>query len=384
MSILLDLSFAALIVTIVFAARYLGKLHRNGYGYGEFLAFSVLVVPMAVAWNAIGIIGAGIDRIEWVNSWFNLVAGLLGIAVCIPLVLLPGGRAKTLMWPVACGLLLVAIAGANHPWNPLATLSAVVVGFAIYRIEWKRMLYSSETSSGGTGTQALNPVQFATDHLRQRLRRRRIRVAAIGWLIFLCIAGLLVVVGPVSQLAGALPAEAAALAALAIAAVGSVAVGLVWRSERGNQAAIELAAATFALLLAVASTFHLIAMPSVEGLLGSVSTVAQYWKPVLSGYALIGAVLVFASTASGLLLQVRPFATVLILPAAILLPDDSFFFLEFSLMYRDWVQTAIEAGITGAVLWAMWYAFGPGRARNDESAPDTNDTPAAEQAPSEV
>ena len=382
-SILLDLSIGSVVVTIAFAAMYLGKLHRNGHRFGHFLAFSVLLIPMAVAWNALGFIDLGSDRTDGIGSWLSLVAGLLGLALPLALLLLRGSHAKTWMWAVACFLLLVAIAGGNLPWNIFATLAAVAVGYAIYRIEWKRRLSESATGAG-RGEPALNGRQGSANDDWAIRRRRRIRGAIVTGIMLVCVVVLVSVVGPRGWLGAGLPANVLALAALAIAATGGIAVGFAWRRQGTGRLSTERAAATFALLLAFASILHLIAMPEVEGLFGRISTEAQYWKPILGGYALVGAILVFVSTVTGWVQQIRPFAMVLILPAAILLTEERIFYLDYFLEYRDSLQTVIEAGITGAVLWAMWYAFGPGRARNDESAPDTNDTPAAGQAASEV
>lgn len=115
------------------------------------------------------------------------------------------------------------------------------------------------------------------------------------------------------------------------------------------------------MLLAIAAIVNLIMMPQVEGLTGSAGVAAQYWKPALTGYALVGAALVALTTATRRMRQIRPFATVLILPAAILLPAEQFFYLDEYFASRDWLQTTIEATITVAVLWTMWYVFGPGR-----------------------
>ena len=193
---------------------------------------------------------------------------------------LNSSRLKTWILASACFLLLVSTSGANQPWNPLAIFAAVLVGYAIYRIEWKRMLTSPDAV-----------------------------IAEVGF----------------------------------------------------EKRKLEYAVAVCATLLAIAATIHLIVMPPVESLTGSDGVAAQYWKPVLAGYALLGAALVVLTTVTGRMLQIRPFATVCILPAAILLPAERFFYLDEYFASRDWPQMIIEAAITAALLWAMWYVFGPGR-----------------------
>ena len=288
--ILLDLSLVAAAGITVFSVLYLGKLRIVGYRLGEFLAFGALVIPMAVAWAALQVFVADVES-DWVEvsgSPFALVTGLVGVVMFMFLLAWDGGRLKTWLLAAACLLLLVSISGANQPWNPFAMFAAVVVGYAIYRIEWKRMLASS--------------------------------------------------------------------AAEATAQVGQ------------ERLKLEYAVAAAATLLAVAATVHLIAMPAVEGMTGSAGVAAQYWKPVLAGYALVGAVVVVTTTATRRLLQIRPFATVLILPAAILLPAERFFYLDDYFVSRDVSQMIIEAAITAAILWAMWYVFGPGK-RRDATSP---------------
>ena len=288
--VLLDLSFVAAVATTVFSVLYLGKLRVAGYRHGEFLAFGALVIPMAVAWAALQVFAADVES-DWVNisgSPFALVSGLVGVVMFALLLVWNGGRMKTWLLASASFLLLISISTANQPWNPLGMFAAVVVGYAIYRIEWKRTLAATE-----------------------------------------------------------------ATAAL----------------ESRNQRKLEYVAAAMLVALAVAAVIRLIAMPAVEGMTGSTGVAAQYWKPVLAGYAVVGAIAVVATTATRRLLQIRPFATVAILPAAVLLPADRFFYLDDYFVSRDWLQMVVEAAITGAVLWAMWYVFGPGKRRDATSLP---------------
>ena len=287
--VLLDLSLVATAAATVFSVLYLGKLRVAGFLHGEFLAFGALVIPLAVAWAAIQVFVADVES-DWVNmsgSPFALVSGLVGLIMFALLLAWNGGRVKTWILAAASLLLLVSISGSNQPWNPFAMFAAVTVGYAIYRIEWKRML-------------------AATDAAGAQVRRDRPK--------------------------------------------------------------LEYAVAAGLLLLALAATIKLIAMPAVEGMTGSTGAAAQYWKPVLAGYALVGAAVVVLTTVTRRVLQIRPFAIVLILPAAILLPAERFFYLDDYFVSRDWMQMVVEAAITGAVLWAMWYVFGPGK-RRDATSP---------------
>ena len=280
--VLLDISLLSVVAATAFSVLYLGKLHVAGLKHGEFMAFGALVVPMAVAWAAIQVFVANVDS-DWIEisgSPFALASGLVGVVMFALLLVWDGGRVKTWLLAVASFLLLISISAANQPWNPLAMFAAVVVGYAIYRMEWKRMLAAPE----------------ATAVLESR-----------------------------------------------------------------NQRKLEYVAAALLVALAVAAIIRLIAMPAVEGMTGSTGVAAQYWKPVLAGYAVVGAIAVVATTATRRLLQVRPFATVAILPAAVLLPAERFFYLDDIVASRDWMQMIMEAAVTAAILWAMWYVFGPGR-----------------------
>ena len=50
-----------------------------------------------------------------------------------------------------------------------------------------------------------------------------------------------------------------------------------------------------------------------------------------------------------------------VLPAAFLLPSDSFFTFLREDTLIVWAQRLLEAGITATMLGLMWYVFGPGR-----------------------
>ena len=151
--ILLDLALVAVVATTVFVVLYLGKLQVLGHRHAEFLAFATLAIPMAVAWTAIQTFAAEIDS-DWVtvdSSPFAIACGVLGLTAFVLALRFDSGRLKTWIMALASFLLLVSISGGNQPWNPLAIFAAVLVGYATYRIEWKRILASTDAATAHLG-----------------------------------------------------------------------------------------------------------------------------------------------------------------------------------------------------------------------------------------
>ena len=88
---------------------------------------------------------------------------------------------------------------------------------------------------------------------------------------------------------------------------------------------------------------------------------AQLWKPVLGFFACVGAFVTAFTTLSDKARQVRPFMMATVIPAAFLLPSAAFFAFVPDDQTAAWLERAIEAGITLAMLSLTWYVFGPGR-----------------------
>ena len=93
------------------------------------------------------------------------------------------------------------------------------------------------------------------------------------------------------------------------------------------------------------------------------SASAQFWKPALGSFAGLGASVVAYTTLTGKARQVRPFMVATVIPAAFVLPSAGFFAFVPDDPATAWLERAIEAGITMAMLSLMWYVFGPGRRR---------------------
>ena len=129
---------------------------------------------------------------------------------------------------------------------------------------------------------------------------------------------------------------------------------------------------------------HILAAPRVMGFDQSTSAFVQIWKPVLVAAACSGAMAIALTTLTGTLRQIRPFMIVIVLPAAFLLPSDSFFTFLPDDSVMAWAQRVLETGITVTMLAIMWYIFGPGRRRARSPAPqsDVRHGPLAEVAES--
>ena len=81
----------------------------------------------------------------------------------------------------------------------------------------------------------------------------------------------------------------------------------------------------------------------------------------MGAFACIGALTIALTTLTGRERQIRPLMIATVLPAALLLPSDSFFTFIREDTLIVWAQRLLETGITVTILAIMWYVFGPGR-----------------------
>ena len=352
-------------VSSVYSFFYLGRLHQNGARHAEFLWFGVCVIPATIF--ALSSFTPGkflFDPTSNAGGFDGIpVVGLAGFVLCLVAVLIPRGVLKVCIWISSCVAILVALSYLVGPWNPVWLFAIIAAGYATYRIEWKAALRAGHTntrpeSRGDFGTEPQHAME-ADRESPSTVRRTVVflTVLTVGVSAMVLVAGN----GPI--LNGTLPAVFVALLSLTIAAMGAAATAIASTALGVRGSRIDDAAATFVVLLAVASIIHLIGAPEVEGVMFGTSASAQFWKPVLGSFAGLGASVVAYTTLTGKARQVRPFMVATVIPAAFVLPSAGFFAFVPDDPATAWLERAIEAGITMAMLSLMWYVFGPGRRR---------------------
>ena len=351
----------------VYSFFYLGRLHQNGVRHAEFLWFGVCVIPATVfALFTFTPGGFLFDSTSNAGGFDGIpVVGAAGIASYLLAVLIPRGVLKVCIWILSCATILVALSYIVGPWHPVWLFAMIAAGYAVYRIEWKAALRAGQTSAhtvshGDFGTEP----QHATEADRESPSTVR---RTVVFLIVLTV-GVSVLVLVAGSVNGTVPAVFVALLSLTIAAMGAAATLIVTTALGARGSRIDDAASTFVVLLAVASIIHLIGAPEVEGVMFGTSASAQFWKPVLGSFAGLGASVVAYTTLTGKARQVRPFMVATVIPAAFVLPSAGFFAFVPDDPATAWLERAIEAGITMAMLSLMWYVFGPGRRSRRASA----------------
>ena len=350
-------------VSSVYSFFYLGRLHQNGVPHAEFLWFGVCVIPATIF--ALSSFTPGeflFDSTSNAGGFDGIpVVGIAGIVLCLVAVLIPRSVLKVCIWTLSCVAILVALSYLVGPSNPVWLFAIIAAGYATYRIEWKAMLRAGHTntrpeSRGNFGTDP----QRATEAISGSATTVRRTVAFLA-VLTVAVSAMVLVSGSGPLLNGTLPAVFVALLSLTIAAMGAAATAIASTALGVRGSRIDDAAATFVVLLAVASIIHLIGAPEVEGVMFGTSASAQFWKPVLGSFAGLGASVVAYTTLTGKARQVRPFMVATVIPAAFVLPSAGFFAFVPDDPATAWLERAIEAGITMAMLSLMWYAFGPGR-----------------------
>ena len=358
----------------LFGPMYAVSLHRNGVRDAELIGLGLVLVPVSLF--------AFTQAFEPGNdAQMTFPFAIAGPALYALGLALPWRRVKTLVLSISCVAMLLALSDLVGPTNPVWLLAAIVMGYTISRAEWKRRAEVSEVSPATSDSAAQTAAVQDSDeesNLPEWGTSKRI-------VAFLCVnLGCMVALWLVWRIGfgskASAPAAMFALAGLAIAACGSLVTTLAPLAFRRPRADNCLAAATFVTVLGAATVMHLITGPPVmaDTYLG----MDAGWKPVLGIFACIGASAISLTTVTGKVRQVRPFMVGIILPAALLLPSDSFFTFLREDTLIVWVQRSIETGITVALLAIMWYVFGPGRrSKSEQTEAATNPSPPLVSSP---
>ena len=361
-----SLWFATL--TALFGPMYAVRLHRQRMQAAGLIGFGLSMLSVTM------LIVTTFDR--GADSEFLVALAIAG-AILFPLgIAVPRSIAKTPILASSCVVMLIAISDVVSPGNFSWLLAMLAMGYIVFRAEWKRMLAARATGPSAAG------IGVNTDPSQGPLGRwGALTLRAVTFIVVnvACVVAILVVWRIGFGGDDSAPAVIFALVGLAIAAIGAVLTTLAPILLGQRRSGIDHAAATFVVLLAIATVMYLIAAPQVDGYASGTSAYAQLWKPVLGTFACFGALVIVLTTLTGRLQQIRPFMIAIVLPAAFLLPSDSFFTFLRDDTLIVWAQRLIEAGITATMLGLMWYVFGPGR--RTTSGP-TGAIPQVEREPS--
>ena len=343
---------------IILALLYLGRLVRHGVPHAVIFGFGVILLPLSGgAWTAFAIDDFGGEVTDYLG-----ISGLLGYLTAI---VLPDGVAKLAVWAVSCVALLALGSDLFGPVNPMWLLVVLAFGYGAYRIEWSTLLekakdrnnwlggYETASSSGGSAPDDSRPPML-------------VRVAAFAIINLLLVAAVWQISRTVNAQDDAMPAPIMASVYIAIAVAGAGIMLLVMRVLDVRWIARDYAAATLTVGLVTASIMHIPATPAVGSWVWGETEWAQYWKPTLIAFACVGAAATVLTTLAGRLTQIRPLMVALVLPAAYLLPSEFLFDGDRGASMLDWLARFLEAAITMAGLWLMWYGFGPGRRNTAE------------------
>lgn len=342
-------------LTALFGPMYAVRLNRQRVQAAGLIGFGLSLLPVTM------LIVATFDR--GADSEFLVALAIAG-AILFPLgIAVPRSKAKTPILASSCVVMLIAISDVVSPGNFIWLLAMLAMGYIVFRAEWKRMVAvqtptARATGSSTGGNDAVTDLSQRTWGTRGALTLQGVTfiVVNIAFALALWIVWRIEFGGDDSA-----PAAIFALIGLAIAANGALMTTLAPIMLGQTRSSIDHAAASFVVILVAATVMHLIATPQVDGYASGTSAYAQLWKPVLGTFACFGALVIVLTTLTGRQQQIRPFMIAVVLPAAFLLPSDSFFtFLREDTMLV-WTQRLIEAGITATMLGLMWYVFGPGR-----------------------
>ncbi len=336
----------------LYGPMYAVRLHRNRFRAPELIGLGLCLLPVTLL--VITSFELGIDPES------TLAVGIAGV-ILFPLGLaLPGRMVKALVLTTACIAMLVALSDFVGPANPVWLLAAIAMGYTVFRAEWKHLVEASRASD-----QLPAPVVTAPDageESKQAELSNAARTFTFVAVNIACVVALWLVWRVGFGADESAPAAVSALAGLATAACGALLTMPVPPAFGRPRLDVDHAAATFVVVLVAATVLHLISTPPV--MVDSYFGMSTGWKPVLGTFTCIGALAIALTTLTGRERQIRPFMMGIILPAAFLLPSDSFFtFLLREDTLLVWSQRLLEAAITATILAIMWYVFGPGRRR---------------------
>ena len=358
-------------LSILFGPMYAVRLHRQRVHAAELIGLGVCLFP-ATLWIGVAAINNGDSQLLSASGAAGAALFLLGLAI-------PFRWVKTLVLAMSCVMMLLALAEFSGPSISVWLLTAIAMGYTVFRAEWKLSAWEP-SALVQTSSQEAAASDSADMSRRGRWRDGTVRIASFLAVNAVCAAALFLISRVGFGAEGSPPATVYALAGLAIAAVGALLTALA-PAAFGRP---DHVAAMFVTILTAAAVLHILAAPRVMGFDQSTTAFVQLWKPVLVAVACSGALAIAFTTLTGKLRQIRPFMIVIVLPAAFLLPSDSFFTFGPGDSAIAWAQRALETGITVTMLAIMWYIFGPGRRRARSPAPerDVRHGPLAEAAES--
>ena len=347
-----EVSFWSVFAPVVFGLLYVGRLMRSGVPNAGMMGLGVCLIPATV------FVLTPTNPAN--DAAVPIAIGAVGIIIYGAALLVPRGRFKTATFALACFALILSLSGWMGPANSMWLFFAMAAGYLAYRIEWETTPQESKTDVHKTRGEPKGSTSMASSIA---FGRYALSTHALGFIIANEVFALILwfVVHSGIAFDKSLQAVHMALVALAIAAIGCVTTALTSRFLAVRGSLVDDAASSFVVLLVVASILHLAAAPPVESFVLDDRAQAQFWKPVLSLFAILGASVIVLSTFSGKVRQLRPFMLGIVLPSAFLLPSDSFFTFIREDTLIVWAQRLLETGITVIILGLMWYVFGPGR-----------------------
>ena len=351
-----------LFLPVLFGPMYAVRLHRHGTRAAELIGLGLVLLPVNFL-TVTSLFDAEID------AGAQLVFGIAGLVLFALGLVLPLRWAKYVVLSTSCVAILISLSEFVGPVNPVWLLTAIAMGYTVFRAEWKHI-----------AAQPLATVRvFASPPSAQdsvdtpsRLTRRALETQTASFIIIniACVAALWLVWRIGFSAEASAPAAVFAIVVLVTGGIGAALTILFPIVISRPRSDIDHAAATFVVVLVAAAVLHLVTAPPVY--VDSYFNMEEGWKPVLVTFACIGALGITVTTLTGRERQIRPFMLGIILPAAFLLPSDSIFTYLRDDSFLAWSQRLIETGIIVVILAIMWYVFGPGRRckleRSEEAA----------------
>lgn len=360
---LIEVSLWLVTLTGIFGPMYAVRLHSRGVPGAVMIGLGLCLFPATLVAVSVFELGSG--------SASNVALGIVGL-ILFPLgAVMPGRGVKITVLVSACVVMLIALSDFAGPANPVWLLAAIAMGYTVFRAESKRLFMAHLADMRAAGKSVLT--------LPKRVKWFTSKFRTVSFIVVnvACVLTMLLTwfVGFAAD--ASLSAPVFAIAAMLIAAGGSLLTALVPMAFGHSRSEIDHAAATFVGVLASASVVHIYAAPLVEGLVFGKAPAVQLWKPVLAAFAVGGALAIVYATLSGRLLQIRPFMIAIVLPAVSLLPSESFFTFRPEDALGLWTQRLVETGIIVVILVIMWYVFGPGRRRESDRSESASTQPSA-------
>ena len=351
---LIEVSLWLVTLSALYGPMYAVRLHSQGVHGAVLIGLGLCLFPAALLAVTV------LEQVPGASS--ALAFGVVG-AVLFPLgTVMPGRRVRTVALTSACVMMLFALSAFASPVNPVWLLAAIAMGYTVFRAESKHLFMAHLAKMHAAGRSVL------TLPKRAPWKNSKFRTVLFLVVNLACVLALLLTWLIVFGTEESPPAAVFAVVAMSIAAGGALLTALAPTVFGKSRSEIDHAATTFVVVLAAASVVHLFAAPLVEGWVFGDSQLAQLWKPVLAVCAVGGALAIAYTTLSGWLCQIRPFMIAIVLPAASLLPSDSFFaFLPEDTLILETIRL-IETWIIVTILAIMWYVFGPGRRTASGSA----------------